>query len=137
MFLFSYQICSILEWYMVNENIWTDMTMSGIQLHSHVPSHTSIYLSMLSFLSNIKKFVLQFPFCIDHFDVILQKIRKRYTSVVFICFCLPSFGDCNENQLRKDFCWIENKQTHSLHISAQWLKKLRQIYYKLTLGPHV
>ena len=84
MFLFSYQICSILEWYMVNENIWTDMTMSGIQLHSHVPSHTSIYLSMLSFLSNIKKFVLQFPFCIDHFDVILQKIRKRYTSLVFI-----------------------------------------------------
>ena len=40
---------------------------------------------------------------------------------ISLYFCLPSFGDCNENQLCKDFCWIKNKQTHSLHISAQWL----------------
>ena len=54
-------------------------------------------LLFIPFLSNIKRFVLQFPFCInnqqlDNVFFFLQKIHKRYTSVAFTCFCLLSFG---------------------------------------------
>ena len=44
---------------------------NGMGLHSHVPTHTSIYFCMLlshvqNFIWQVKKFILQFPFCIDH-----------------------------------------------------------------------
>ena len=45
--------------------------MNGVQSQLHVPTYTKIYLSMLSLhVQNImwlvKKFVLQFAFCIGH-----------------------------------------------------------------------
>ena len=45
--------------------------MNGVQSHSHVHTHTNIYLGMLSlhvqnFIWLVKKFVLQFAFCIDY-----------------------------------------------------------------------
>ena len=47
------------------------LSVNGVQSHSHAPTHTSIYLGMLSshvqkFMWQVKKFVLQFPFCKDH-----------------------------------------------------------------------
>ena len=45
--------------------------MNDVQSHSHVPMHANIYLGKLSlhvqnFILLVKKFVLQFPFCVDH-----------------------------------------------------------------------
>ena len=58
--------------------------MKEVQLHLHVPTHANIYLAILSshvqnFIWLVKKFVLQFVFCIDP-----QQIDN--------CFCLPYFG---------------------------------------------
>ena len=55
--------------------------MNGLQPHSHIPTHANIYLGMLSshvqnFTRQVKKFVLQFVFYIDH-----QQIDNS--------FCLP------------------------------------------------
>ena len=42
-----------------NADIWkntkTGLSMNGVQLHAHVPSHTSIYLGMLS--SHMQNFI--------------------------------------------------------------------------------
>ena len=73
--------------------------MNDVRSHSCAPTHAIIYLGVLSsqvqnLLWRVKNFVWQFLFCIDHqyFDnVFLQKIHKRYTSLAFTCFCLPSF----------------------------------------------
>ena len=45
--------------------------MNGVQSHSYVPTHTNIYLDILSshvknFIWLVQKFVLQFVFYIDH-----------------------------------------------------------------------
>ena len=89
------------------------LPMNGIWLYLHTPTHTSIYLGLLS--SHIQYFV----WGVNRTTTLQQAcsviLLKRYTSVAFTCFCLPSFEDRNENQLCKDFCPIRNKWTNCLH----------------------
>ena len=58
--------------------------------------------------------------------VFLQKIHKKCTSVAFTCFCFWEIATKinyvrRENELRKYFCRIKNKQPHCLRISAHQL----------------
>ena len=52
--------------------------MNSMQSYSHMATHTSIYLGVLSphvqtLYDELKKFVLQFPFCVDY-----QKLDNFY-----------------------------------------------------------
>ena len=78
----------------------TGLTINGVWSHLHMPTHASFYLGVLlshvqNFTWEVKKFTLQFPFCIEHQyldNAFSKKIHKRYISVAFTCFCLPLFG---------------------------------------------
>ena len=78
------------------------------------------------FLSNIKKFVFQFPFFIDHQKVDNVFFTKDPKEVHFGSLSVyRRLRDYNKNQLCKSFCQIEIKLTHCIHISEQQANKLR------------
>ena len=64
--------------------------MNGVQLHLHAPTHTSIYLGVIS--SHMQYFV----WGVNRTTTLQQAcsviLLKSYTSVAFTSLCLQSFG---------------------------------------------
>ena len=95
----------------------SDLSMNGMLLHSHAPTHASIYLHMLS--SHVQNFIWQFN-CMPVCSVSLSQIIHLYLMLSWVSICrnplyYTVFGSkhISVSNAQKYFKWV---QTSSLPI---------------------